>query len=141
MQALRTLTEERVLQVLEAAFPWWVDYQTLHAHTHIKDPKVLVKATRRLEELGFIKSGRGYNAHHRGRGKKVFILNGPVREIAINNILNAFYQNLPEYAYLYCRINFPQLTHKVRVGWIRQCCMNGCGLRIQCYADNKERVS
>ena len=139
VKTMRNITDDRILFTLEDAFPIPLNYQQLHEATgHCE--LTLRKSMQRLEELGFVKSGRSYNGK-RGGAKKLFRLAGPEGDQITSIKLDLFFKELSPEMYLCCRLLFPDLSCQIRVEKVQDVCLGGCGVRIQCYQDNKERDS
>lgn len=137
VQTMRNITDDRILFTLEDAFPFPLDYEQLHKATgHCQI--TLRKSMQRLEEFGFVVSGRSYNGK-RGGAKKLFRLAGPQGDRITSIKLDLFFKEFPSDTYLCCRLVFPDLSCQIRAEKVQDVCLGGCGVRIQCYQDNQER--
>ena len=134
VKTMRNITDERILFTLEDAFPLPLGYEQLHKATGCHQ-RTLRKSMQRLEQLGFVETGRGYRGN---RPIKLFRLAGPEGDRIASIKLDLFFKELPADTYLCCRLSFPDLSCLIRAGKVRDLCLGGCGLRIQCVKDNKK---
>lgn len=140
---LRNITDEWLLFALEDVFPSKLTYRELHEHTRFSEWAIR-RSMKRLEALGFVNAEWQFQQKPWGKLFRVkqFKLNGPVMEVAQANFLNEYFLTMDSNKLLFCSQCDPTSTQQFRAEdrwWDPDGgCLTGCGVRIQCFHDNKE---